>query len=348
MKFTTNTIISFLFILITTSFANASPNNLSIQTPNPQNYSNLQTNNSPTLLQNKALHNIRQQNKHQQYQPPAPFQATPNPPQLKKRSGRATETEILQIKQQYRHVNINNKIPQKNYFTFSAMYAPPSYKVTNFANKLNGKNTFEQSAISAFTIKYSEAFAKSKDISMNEKNLGISGTFGKRIAYDALSEWQFSIFQARFLAPANMKNPQSQAFVVKYPSPITDQTISEAYRNTELLQRNINLHYNLIKEFKSLLQGEKTVPYVLGGIGITSQWHTLRLSNGRLGMAGLTGGRTTKQEYLSIKPSFVLALGVFHHTSQNFAFNFRLSSHQLFTEIVRTNYISQFGITFFY
>lgn len=258
----------------------------------------------------------------------------PQVPDIKSFHKRATESEIEKVKQQYRHVNLTNKLPRDDYFSINFRYGSPTFMIKNFASRLSAGSDKERAAIAKFSAKYLEAH-KSNDITFNGRNVGLSLNFGKRIAYDALSEWEFFIFQGQFVAGLDMKDDDGS-----FQFEANDTSFS--HRNVEYLHRMVGVHYNLIKEFRTTFEKSQIMPYVFGGLGTTTQWGTLRFDGN--GAVNVLSGNYTRQQFFSFYPSFNLGAGFRYKTKSNISVDVKLSTVQAFNDINMKNYFFNIGI----
>jgi hypothetical protein len=301
-------------------------------------------------ITNQKNHSMLPTLKHTPYSSSAPEAYIPNAPYLKEDGRRATPAEIAFIKQYYRHVNVHDKIPEQNFVNFHFIYAPP-LAVQNFAKKLKYKDKFEQEVINQFATQYKANVDNTSDLLMDSMNFGVTFSYGTRKNYDILTEWQVFLFQGRYIADKQFKGDATN-FQVEYVD--GEDEVSVSYQNVEFIQRTIGIHYNVYKEYLDLLKDspnvtlKKIVPYFMAGIGLSSQFEFLRLSNGRLGMGGLTGGRTTKQNFFSIKPSFGVALGARYMITKTISFDTRVATLQVIPNINIRNFNLQVGARFYF
>jgi len=270
-------------------------------------------------------------------------------PEFKHGNAKATPAEVAQIKQLYRHVNIHNKIEAVNFVNMHFMYVLPT-SVGSFSEKLKGDNILSQAAISLFETQYKSNVSNTDTIVLNNKNFGITGSYGKRIGYDLLTEWQVFFYQAKYVADSQFKGTEN-IFKVSYNDGTNDVVIG--YQNVEYIQRTFGVHYNLHKTFPDFFKESnnvtfrKLVPYFMFGGGFSSQFQLLRISNGVLGNGGTTGGLTTKQDYFKIMPSFAVGIGTTYFVTKKVAMDFRFSTIQVVPNLNLKNFIFQIGGRFY-
>ena len=270
-------------------------------------------------------------------------------PEFRHGNGRATPQEIAQIKQLYRHVNIHNKIEAVNFVNIHFMYVLPT-SVEDFSEKLKGNNVLSQAAITSFETQYKKNVSNTDTIVLNNKNFGITGSYGKRIGYDLLTEWQVFFYQAKYVSDSQFKGAEN-IFKVSYMDGTNEVVMG--YKNVEYIQRTFGVHYNLHKTFPDFFKESnnvtfrKLVPYFMIGAGVSSRFELLRMSNGVLGNGGQTGGATTKQDYFRIMPSFSVGIGTTYSFTQKVAMDFRFSTIQVIPNFNLKNFVFQVGGRFY-
>lgn len=263
-------------------------------------------------------------------------------------SRRATKKEIMEIENLYRHATVTDKIPSTKFFKFSFIYVLPA-TVKDFTKKLESNSVFTESAIKAFETYYTTNVSNSGIITLNKRNFGVSFGYGKRIAYDVLSEVEAFFYQSGFIGDKQFLGKNTTFDMVFQEN---NQEITVQYNNVEYIQRTIGMHYNIYKEFPDLFREstnvffKKLVPYFKIGGGLTSRYHFLRLSQGILGNGGTRGGETTKQNYFNIRPSFGLGIGTTYQINDSLSTEFNLSTIQVVTDIQPKNFMVQMGFRY--
>lgn len=262
---------------------------------------------------------------------------------------RATPADLRLINQYYRHPSITDKVPNKHYVNVNFIYALPM-RSKNYADHLSGNTPLMKGAIADFITRHSNT-----DIRLDRRNFGFSIAFGSQLAYDVKGEFEFTFFQAVYIynqySGSTSTAGDSQKIQISYRENGTD--LIAAFDNGEYIVRNLSLHYNLHKEFPDMLKGNsntianKITPFLIGGLGLTSRTHLLRLSSGILGNGNTLGSQMSEQNYFNIMPSFNLGMGIRYKINDTIAFSVKMNTIQVFNDWDFSNFIVQTGIVIF-
>lgn len=262
---------------------------------------------------------------------------------------RATPVDINLINQYYRHPSIVDKVQSKNYININFIYALPAQS-TDYAKHLSGNTPLINAAITDFIVRHD-----GRNFSLNKRSFGFSAALGSQLSYDVKGEFEIMFFQSAYIynqynatLASVGANPTIQ---IRYRENGVD--VIAAFDNGEYIRRNISVHYNLQKEFPDILKGNsdtfisRMTPFVIGGIGLTSRTHLLRLSSGVLGNGNTVASPTSTQNFLNIFPSLNLGLGIRYKINDTIAFNIKANTIQVVNNWNFSNVIIQTGIVIF-
>jgi hypothetical protein len=263
---------------------------------------------------------------------------------------RASKQEIALIKQYYKHPSITDKVQASKYIAIGFIYTMPT-RVTNARNGLSGSTPITQAVISDFNKNHSS------NVILNKRPFGFGLAFGSQVSYSVKREFEFIFYQASYLY--NNSNPmatnQTDASKLKIIYKENGVDITALFDNAEYIRRNISFHYNLQKDFNNFFSDNsdaflnKVIPFIIGGIGLTSRVSMIRVSNGILGNGNGIDDIMTTVNYLRIMPSVNLGIGIRYKINDTFAFNLKINTIQVVNDInLSGNYIMQGGFVVFF